>query len=565
MVMWGQRRGITSPEELQSAWEEHQLSRRGLGKAAAAVVAGYATSGCAGGEGDTESDTDTGGGGDGARVVIVGGGVAGIHCAYRLKEAGIKATVHDAWNRVGGRMYSTSEGAPAGMVIELGGELIDSNHATLWALSEELGITLDDRHAVATGEVYWVDGAAADEATVLTQWMAVAPTMAMMVEAADNDDAAYEMYDNLSLRDWLDANVPIATYRELHIVLDTAYRGEFGLENDEQSSLNMLYLIGSDTVDEFKIFGESDERWHTHGGNETFITKMAEALDADQVVLESRLIAARDGDGGAFVLTFAAADGAESEVECDHVVFALPYNKLRECDLTALTLSDEKRQIIDELGYGTNAKVMGNFTSPIWRDMYTASGSVTGDIAFQQCWDTSIGQAGPEGIMTNFLGGQAGVDSGTGSAEEWYTTKLVAGLEEVFPGAQAAYIANSAVRMHWPSVPTHMGSYTCYKPGQWAFWSLEGVREGNLHFCGEHCSPEFQGWMEGGAETGGLVAMEIIDDLGATASPFHLDLVARQTSAAPHPCYHGDRNPPLRWGARRRLLRERFGARLGAR
>ncbi|MCA9638660.1 MAG: FAD-dependent oxidoreductase, partial [Myxococcales bacterium] len=404
-------------------------------------------------------------------MVIVGGGVAGIHCAYRLKEAGIKATVHDAWNRVGGRMYSTSEGAPAGMVIELGGELIDSNHATLWALSEELGITLDDRHAVATGEVYWVDGAAADEATVLTQWMAVAPTMAMMVEAADNDDAAYEMYDNLSLRDWLDANVPIATYRELHIVLDTAYRGEFGLENDEQSSLNMLYLIGSDTVGEFKIFGESDERWHTHGGNETFITKMAEALDADQIVLESRLIAARDGEGGAFVLTFAAADGAESEVECDHVVFALPYNKLRECDLSGLTLSDEKRQIIDELGYGTNAKVMGNFTSPIWRDMYMASGSVTGDIAFQQCWDTSIGQAGPEGIMTNFLGGQAGVDSGTGSAEEWYTTKLVAGLEEVFPGAQAAYIANSAVRMHWPSVPTHMGSYTCYKPGQWAFWS----------------------------------------------------------------------------------------------
>ena len=238
---------------------------------------------------------------------------------------------------------------------------------------------------------------------------------------------------------------------------------------------------------------------------------------------------------------------------------------MRECDLSGLTLSDEKRTIIDELGYGTNAKVMGNFTSPVWRDVHGSSGSVTADLDFQQSWDTSIGQGGPEGIMTNFLGGQAGIDCGEGTAEAWYTGQVLPGLEAVYPGTMAAYIPDSAVRMHWPTAPHHKASYTCYKPGQWAFWSLEGVREGNLHFCGEHCSPEFQGWMEGGAETGGLVAMEIIDDLGATASPFHLDLVARQTSAAPHPCYHGDRNPPLRWGARRRLLRERFGARLGAR
>jgi hypothetical protein len=33
-----------------------------------------------------------------------------------------------------------------------------------------------------------------------------------------------------------------------------------------------------------------------------------------------------------------------------------------------------------------------------------------------------------------------------------------------------------------------------------------------VHFCGEHTSPEFQGWMEGAAETGGRVAKEILDD-----------------------------------------------------
>jgi monoamine oxidase len=239
-------------------------------------------------------------------------------------------------------------------------------------------------------------------------------------------------------------------------------------------------------------------------------------------------------------------------------VFALPFSTLRDCDLSDLTLSDTKRQIIAELGYGTNTKIMGSFTAPVWRDDFDASGTITSDLPFQQCWDSSIGQDGPDGILTNFLGGDAGVDSGLGTAEDWYTTQVLPGVEEVFPGTAAAYVAGSAVRMHWPSVATHKGSYTCYRPGQWATWALEGVREANVHFCGEHCSPEFQGWMEGAAETGGLVAMEILDDLGVSASIRHHELVASTTELMPHPCYHGDLAPRLRWTTRRKLLRRRF-------
>jgi monoamine oxidase len=37
---------------------------------------------------------------------------------------------------------------------------------------------------------------------------------------------------------------------------------------------------------------------------------------------------------------------------------------------------------------------------------------------------------------------------------------------------------------------------------------------GNLHFCGEHTSIDFQGYMEGGCESGTRVAQEILTDLG---------------------------------------------------
>ena len=66
------------------------------------------------------------------------------------------------------------------------------------------------------------------------------------------------------------------------------------------------------------------------------------------------------------------------------------------------------------------------------------------------------------------------------------------------------YLAATAVRMHWPSYPLTKGSYACYAPGQWAFWGTEGLPENRdtLHFCGEHTSLDFQGYMEGAAESG---------------------------------------------------------------
>jgi monoamine oxidase len=136
------------------------------------------------------------------------------------------------------------------------------------------------------------------------------------------------------------------------------------------------------------------------------------------------------------------------------------------------------------------------------------------DLPVQQTWDTTIGQDGAHGIMTNFLGGEQGVASGEGTAEEW-ATGVLPDLEQIWPGMDAAW-TGKAVRMHWPTVPTMKGSYACYKPGQWAFYGVEGQREGNLHFCGEHTSLDFQGYMEGGAETGALVAAEILEDLETT-------------------------------------------------
>ncbi|HEX6242599.1 MAG TPA: FAD-dependent oxidoreductase [Polyangiales bacterium] len=470
-------------------------------------------------------------------AAVIGAGIAGLHCAYRLRQAGFYVQVYEASDRVGGRMFTAREMFPEQQVAELGGELIDTNHRTMHALVEEFELTLDDRLAETPPgyvvDTWFVAGQHVPESTIEAQFRRVAPVMLEDLEAAESEesDERFKELDEMTLAAYLDEVVPQSRYPELHAILKVAYVGEFGLEAEEQSALNLVYLIGSDDPDPFRIFGESDERYHLHGGSDLLTTALAEALDqtrykdrdgdgdiednevaAPIIHTGLRLVAAEKLDRR-YRITLEDQDGAQRHQDFGHLVFALPFTALRKVDTAALGLSEEKLKLINGLGYGTNAKLMGAFREPVWRTQHNASGSVTSDLPLQQTWDSSIGQSGESAILTNFLGGERGLASDEGTPEAQFNA-ILPDLERVYPGSQAAYLEGSAIRMHWPSQPFTLGSYTCYKPGQWATWALEGEREGHLHFCGEHTSADFQGWMEGAAESGGRVAKEILDLYG---------------------------------------------------
>jgi monoamine oxidase len=93
--------------------------------------------------------------------VIVGGGLAGLTCAYRLKQAGVAAELHEASDRLGGRCWSIRGAFAPGLVAEHGGELIDTGHIELRQLAKELGFTLDNLlqgETNGTEPLYYFDG-----------------------------------------------------------------------------------------------------------------------------------------------------------------------------------------------------------------------------------------------------------------------------------------------------------------------------------------------------------------------------------------------------------------------
>jgi monoamine oxidase len=80
----------------------------------------------------------------------------------------------------------------------------------------------------------------------------------------------------------------------------------------------------------------------------------------------------------------------------------------------------------------------------------------------------------------------------------------------------------------------------------------EGERVGNLHFCGEHTSLDAQGFMEGAALTGAMVADEVAGDLGLTAVEERLGPGGRILARARAARVHGRWLDGLRRSARRR-------------
>jgi len=451
----------------------------------------------------------------GPRVAIVGGGVAGLNCAYQLKRGGIRATVYEASDRTGGRMFTAENLMGQGLFTELGGEFIDSDHKDILGLIKEFNLETIDLAAPSTPAVrkdtFFFNGQHMTQAQLVR---AVSPLVARI--AADYDklddlidfehEGGAKKLDQMNITQYLDKIGARGWIREL---LEVAYLTEYGLECEDQSALNLVFLIDRDPKEDgFTMFGESDERYKVRGGNERVVKELATRLDG-QLQTQHVLEAIRARDQG-FVLTFRNANGSAVDVDADHAVLALPFTMLREVKID-VPLPDWKRRAINELGYGTDAKVFAAFSRRRWREL-GYSGAVYSDEPYQLAWDNAQFQPGDATGITFYMGGKRGIAAGEGTAEE-AARRLLPGFERTFPGS-SQYLTGKYSRFHWPTHQFTKAGYSAFKVGQWTtIAGSEGRSVGNLHFAGEHCSYDSQGYMNGGAETGRKAAEAVIAGL----------------------------------------------------
>ena len=244
------------------------------------------------------------------RIVIVGAGLAGLTAAYRLKQAGYNAQVHEASTRVGGRCWTLRGAFLEGQIAEHGGELIDTGHLEIKHLAQEFGLTLDNLFQAqqnGTEDIYRFDGVPYTYAEATNDIKAIWQQV-----HKDVVDAGYpttylsstergRQLDRMTIAQWVAAYVPGGRSSRLGQLLEVAYNIEYGAETDGQSALNMLYLLGYAGQGQLRVFGRSNEKQHVHGGNDQIPTLLAASLTG-QITIGSELTAIAQNSNGSYGL-----------------------------------------------------------------------------------------------------------------------------------------------------------------------------------------------------------------------------------------------------------------------
>lgn len=454
-----------------------------------------------------------------ARVGIVGGGIAGLVSALTLHEAGQACTVFESSPRIGGRMHSLAGWWPQGQTSEWGGEFIDTQHLVLRGLAKRFGLPLDDvirAYPPNSRDTAWFLGGYYRNAELAADLRPVSRVLAHQIAAVgsqyrwNNHNRAAEAFDHMSCYEWIEAYVPGGHGSRLGQYFDVGMVTLNGLDTPQQSALNIIIPL------------DSDERYHVRGGNERIPQAIAQRLPAGTLRTGWRLTAVAAGAGETVTLAFDTPNGLRTET-VDRVILALPFSVLRELDLREAGFDERKRAMIQQFGYGTNAKLCLQFDSRYWNGRGAwpgvGSGATATDIGFQSTWDTSLAQPGDFGLLTNYTGGSVGAafdagapytDSEASPITAAYADDFLAQLEIVWPGITPHY--RGLATLSDPSADAGVkASYSAFGVGQYtAFCGYGGVRQQRVHFAGEHTSVRFLGYMEGGAQTGLRAAREVL-------------------------------------------------------
>jgi monoamine oxidase len=151
------------------------------------------------------------------------------------------------------------------------------------------------------------------------------------------------------------------------------------------------------------------------------------------------------------------------------------------------------------------------FSRRYWNDLGN-NGNTYADTGYQNTWEVTRAQPGTNGILVDYTGGNIGATFGSGTPAS-RAQQFLTQLEPVLPGI-SKYWNGKATIDFWTGYRWTKGSYSYWKVGQYTkFSGIEGARQANCHFAGEHTSQDNQGYLEGAVETGARAASEILSDL----------------------------------------------------
>ncbi|MGZ3767503.1 MAG: flavin monoamine oxidase family protein [Mucilaginibacter sp.] len=448
-------------------------------------------------------------------IAIIGAGIAGLNAAYQLQKQGIKATLYEASDRIGGRIFTMRDVFGKDITTEVGGEFIDTTHADILQLVKELNLSLYDlRDDHLDRKAFYFGGKQFNEDDLK---MAIKPFVVplmkdikSMPEVISYKTASkFEHFDRQSITEYLKS---IGINGWLYDFLNVTLTREYGMEASEQSAVNFLIMFTepADSEKGYELFGSDHEVFKLKGGSQQ-ITEALYQKVRESVKTGYNLKTISKSEQQGYELQF-EHNGIITTVNAGRIIIAIPFTILRLITIN-VPMPAAKTKCINEIGYGNSSKfILGSSGKP-WRNKGNQGYTFT-DLSFGCGWDSSQMQSDTDGSFTVFGGGNFS-DKVFKGLDQNLTDEFLHDLNTIYPGMDKAF-NKKTIKFCWISNPYSKAAYSSFKKGQWstlAGWEGEPVEQ--IYFAGEHVSRDFQGYMNGGAQTGRMAAELLMKSIEA--------------------------------------------------
>src|SRR3984893_5703910 len=434
-------------------------------------------------------------------VLVIGGGIAGLSCAYELMRRGHNVTVLEASGRTGGHVRTSHDPFADGLYADLGAEhFYYPGYTEYWRYLKEVSLT-PIAYPRRDHMVHFLKGERFTDEDLGDR--------SVLAKLGFNQRET----DFLSQHDWPELQL-LYLQRYVDMVRDEANPFEPGLRQLDQLSVGELlkregasaaaleFLGGSGCALQTvwgaaikKLRGtdlQSKKLFRIKGGNQLMTDAFAARL-GNRIHLGCPVLRIEQGASGATV-TYREFE-QERKLEADYVVCCVSAVVLRQIPVSP-AWPEAKAFVIREMPYYTRCRVVFQSRTRFWKKDKVSPNWAPPDPRLNELWSMAEEVTTPRGILLG--GAQAGVAA----------SASLGAFHKLYPGNSADI--EQAIVHDWSKDPyAGMCERTSYKPGELArFWPEVTRPFGRIHFAGAYAAQMSWG-QEAALESANRAAREI--------------------------------------------------------
>ena len=448
----------------------------------------------------------------GKRVLILGGGIAGLVAAFELKRQGHDPLILEAQHRVGGRVQTIRDFAP-GLYAEAGAMRIPRVHDLTLAYCELFGLELRPFVMGNPRTLVHING------------------QRMTVEEADRepDRLPFDLADHEKGKTWTQLwNEATSEFREqyeqggvesldslLHSYDQYSIREFLVMRGFSEGALELYGVMSfresnmnAAVVEQLReIVGRSfEDMQEIVGGMDTLPRAFYEQVrDNVRFGAEITSIEQSPDDVTVHYRTLSGRFSAKG----DYAICALPFSVLRDIEVMGQGFSREKQKAIRELNYNASGKILFQVRRRFWeQEDGIVGGTTVTDLPIRRICYPSFSDPNDERgtLLASYTWGQDALRWGAMDAE----SQIEQALEDVariHPSITTEFEVGAV--KDWYGDPYARGAFALFEPEQQTRLQESIVRpEGRIHFAGEHTSL-YHAWIQGALESGIRAATEV--------------------------------------------------------